>query len=159
MPSRLAAGKPAIRAGLHARCFIGGPSGSGKTRTGLIFATVLAGEKATDPQHGICVIDTEAQEALNYADDFDFYHVPWAPPYTPGELGDAILEAARDFEVVMVDSASHFWQAEGGTLDIAGGRHTGWNEARPEQNHLVQCFKNAPAHVILCTRSKMEYVT
>jgi hypothetical protein len=62
-----------------------------------------------------------------------------------------------DYAVVIVDSASHFWRAKGGTLDIADGKYGGWKEARPAQDDLVQGILSSPSHVIVCARSKMKH--
>ena len=102
--SRLDAARAAVRPALKARMSVAGPSGSGKTRSMLIIATVLAdGGK-------ILGVDTERESMLTYADDFDFTHLPWRPPYHPGELADVLLEASDTYSVVIVDSLSHFWR-------------------------------------------------
>ena len=131
---------------------VSGPTGAGKTWTALKIAEVLAeGGK-------ILVIDTEKESALTYADTFTFVHLPWLPPFEPRELARTMAEAGHEYAVVIVDSTSHFWRKEGGTLDIAGGKFTGWKDARPAQEDLVQALLDCHAHVILCARSKMEHV-
>lgn len=150
--SRLAQARAAVRPALKARLMISGPTGAGKTWTALKIAEVLAeGGK-------ILVIDTEKESALTYADNFTFVHLPWLPPFEPRELARTMAEAGHEYAVVIVDSTSHFWRKEGGTLDIAGGKFTGWKDARPAQEDLVQALLDCHAHVILCTRSKMEHV-
>lgn len=154
MTSRLNLAAPAVRPALKARLMLAAPSGGGKTKTGLIIATVLA----DDDNGKILVIDTEKESALTYADDFTFVHLPWRPPYDPRELATTIEEAGREYSVVMIDSTSHFWRKKGGTLDIAGGKFTGWADARPAQEDLVDAVLSCGAHVILCVRSKQEHV-
>jgi hypothetical protein len=130
---------------------LAGPSGSGKTRSGLIIATELA-------EGGrILGIDTEQQSMLTYADDFTFEHLAWEPPFHPRELTQLIAEAGSTYAVILVDSLSHFWRGEGGTLDIASGKFTGWKEARPAQESLVDGIIRSGAHVIVTARSKVEY--
>lgn len=131
---------------------LSGPSGAGKTRSALIVAQVLADGGP------VLVIDTERESALTYADDFTFKHLPWEPPYNPQELGTTLLEAGREFAVIIVDSLSHFWRGEGGTLDIADGKFTGWKAARPAQEDLVAALLRTDAHFIGCSRSKVEHV-
>jgi hypothetical protein len=131
---------------------LSGPPGSGKTRTALIVAEVLA------EGGSVLVIDTEQSSALTYADDFTFTHLGWHPPFDPRELAATILDAGREHQVVIVDSMSHFWRGEGGTLDIAGGKFTGWKDARPAQIDMVEAVLRCPAHVLLCARSKVEHV-
>lgn len=147
--SRVDLAKPAVRPAMWARLMLSGPSGSGKTRSGLIIAQEL-GEKT-------CVIDTEQSSALTYADDFTFDHIDWQPPYNPRELAATILDAAQAYDTVLVDSGTHFWKGEGGTLDIAHGDFTGWKQATPAQEEFVLAVLRAQAHVILCVRAKMEY--
>lgn len=81
----------------------------------------------------VLVIDTERESALTYADDFAFDHLPWHAPFDPRELGRVIAEAGDSYAVVMVDSLSHFWRAEGGTLDIAGGSSPGGRTPAPHR--------------------------
>lgn len=147
--SRLANARQAIRPSLKARLMLSGPAGAGKTWTALEVASVL-GER-------ILVIDTEKESALTYADEFTFTHLPWHAPFDPRELGTALTEAAADYDVIVVDSFTHFWTGEGGTLDIADGRFGGWKTARPAQGDAVTGILSAGAHVIICVRSKIEY--
>ncbi len=151
MTSRLQQAQPAVRTALKGRLLLSGPPGSGKTRTGLILATELAQGAP------ILGIDTEKESMATYADDFDFEHLRWMPPYDPRELTETIIEAGPKYGVIICDSLSHFWRAEGGTLDIAGGKFTGWKDARPVQEGLVEAIVSSPAHVILCVRAKVEY--
>lgn len=151
MSSRLTQARPAVRTALKGRMMLSGPPGSGKTRSGLIIATELA-------QGGpILGIDTEKESMATYADDFVFEHLRWLPPYNPRELAETINDAADNYAVIDVDSLSHFWRAEGGTLDIAGGKFTGWKDARPAQEELIEALLSVPAHVIVAVRSKVEY--
>ena len=147
--SRLSNAKPAVRPSLKARLMLSGPAGAGKTRSGLEIAQVL-GER-------ILVIDTERESALTYADEFAFTHLPWHEPFDPRELGQTLVEAAADYDTIMVDSFSHFWTGTGGTLDIADGRFGGWKTARPAQVDAVTGILSAGCHIIICVRSKMEY--
>ena len=103
-------------------------------------------------------IDTEKESMLTYADDFDFAHLPWASPYSPRELAETLVEASGTYGVIIVDSLSHFWRAEGGTLDIANGKYTGWKDARPAQEELVEAITGCATHVIVTVRSKIGYV-
>jgi AAA domain len=148
--SRLGQARPAVRPSLKARLMLSGPSGAGKTWSGLEIASVL-GER-------VLVIDTEKESALTYADDFVFTHLPWHEPYDPRELGSELIAAAADFDVIIVDSFTHFWGGAGGTLDIADGKFGGWKTARPAQADAVTGILSAACHVIICVRSKIEYI-
>lgn len=148
--SRLGLVREAVRPSLKARLMLSGPAGSGKTMTALEVATGL-GER-------ILMIDTERESALTYADSYSFDHLPWAAPYSPEELARTLYEAAGGYDVIVVDSLTHFWGGTGGTLDIADGKFGGWKVARPAQESLVQAILGADAHVIVCVRAKIEHV-
>lgn len=149
--SRLNLAQPATRPSLPARALLSGPAGSGKTRSALIVAETLA-------EGGpILMIDTEKRSGLTYADDFTFTHIDWQPPYDPRELGRTLADAG-EYAVIIVDSLSHFWRGQGGVLDIAGGKFTGWKDARPAHMDLVEAMLACKGHFIGCARSKMEHV-
>ena len=130
---------------------LSGPPGSGKTRSSLIIASVLADGGP------ILGIDTEKESMLSYAEDFSFDHLPWMPPFSPAELIEALSDAGPKYPVIIVDSLTHFWRGDGGVLSIANGRFTGWKEARPMQESLVEAILTCPAHVILGVRAKMAF--
>lgn len=150
--SRLADIRPAVRPALKARMSISGPAGSGKTRSMLIIGTVLADGAQ------ILGIDTEKESMLTYADDFAFEHLAWHPPYNPAELAETLTSVGDKYAVIIVDSLSHFWRGQGGTLDVAAGKFTGWKEARPMQEGLIEAILGAQAHMLLGLRAKVEYV-
>lgn len=146
--SRLGLAIEAVRPAMKGRMMLSGPSGAGKTYTALSIASKL-GDKTL-------VIDTEKESALTYADTFQFTHLRWEPPFDPRELAKTLTDC-DGFDVVIVDSLSHFWQKQGGTLDIADGRFTGWKDARPVQEEMVEAILSCPAHVVLCVRSKQKH--
>lgn len=149
--------QPAVRKGQKARIALAGPSGSGKTYTALTLARTL-GEK-------VLVIDTERGSSALYSDEFLFDVIEWVPPFDPRELAQVIGEASA-YDVVIVDSLSHFWEGEGGTRDIVdaaasrsrGNSFAGWKEGTPAQDRMVQAIVSAPNHVICTMRSKVDYV-
>lgn len=153
---RLDNARPAQRPKMQGRALLSGPSGSGKTWTALGIASVLAEGDLSR----VLYIDTEKESALTYADVFPgFVHLPWRPPFDPGELTQELSKITPDqWAVVVVDSGSHFWRGQGGTLDIADGKIGGWKVARPVQEALVQAWLGVPAHLVVCLRSKMEYL-
>lgn len=150
--SRLAVVKPAVRPSLKARLMLSGPAGAGKTYSALEIATVLADSGQ------ILVIDTEKESALTYADEFSFDHLPWREPFDPRELRATLIEAADRYAVILVDSLSHFWGGQGGTLDIADGKFGGWKVARPAQQDGIDGILSSAAHVIVCVRAHIEHV-
>lgn len=147
--SRLGNAKPAVRPSLKARLMLSGPAGAGKTFSALEIATVLG--------KNVLVVDTERESALTFADDFTFKHLPWHEPFDPRELAQTLVEAGGEYDVIVVDSFSHFWTGAGGTLDIADGKFGGWKTARPAQTDVVNGILSCAAHVIICTRAKIEY--
>jgi energy-coupling factor transporter ATP-binding protein EcfA2 len=144
---------------MKARVAITGPAGSGKTTNALLFAQRLAGDRGS-----IAVIDTERGSASLYSDRFNFDTVDFVPPYDPRVLCEAIdAAAAAGYEVLVIDSLSHFWAGEGGLLeqvDAASGNKfaNGWKTATPIQNKMVEKILGYPGHVITTMRSKTAYV-
>jgi len=130
------------------------------TRTALSVARVLS------PDGTVMVIDTEHESARLYAPppghepgpgEFRFKHTAWTPPYSVRELTETIQQYAKHVDVLVIDSLSHFWQGEGGVLDMAAGKFTGWKDARPAHRAMVDAIVRAPCHLIGCMRSKVEY--
>src|SRR5262249_51641603 len=122
-------------------------------------------ETLIPPSDRILVIDTEKESALTYADEFVnedgeamFDHLRWHAPYDPRELTVTLDEAGSQYGAVIVDSFTHFWRGTGGILDIANGRYTGWNEARPIQVDVVEAILRCDAHVIICAREKQGHI-
>lgn len=66
------------------------------------------------------------------------------------------------YDVVIIDSASHFWEgilAFKDKLDRRGGNSfTNWNEAGRHFKDILNAVLQSPVHVICCMRSKMDYV-
>jgi ABC-type dipeptide/oligopeptide/nickel transport system ATPase component len=140
------------------RIALDGPSGSGKTYTALTIAQVL-GDR-------IAVIDTEHGSASKYADlfSFDTLHLH---RYSPQILIDALAAAgSAGYEVVVVDSLSHFWMGTDGMLeqvDKAGKREgghgmSGWKAMRPVERQMVESLLAYPGHVICTLRVKSDWV-
>ena len=175
--------QPAVKEKLYARVAIDGPTGSGKTWTGLQWARILAG-----PKGKIGVVDTENRSASYYAPDprkpierlnwwdppYEFFPHNALPPYDPGKLADLIKAAGpelmetadRPAGVLLIDSLTHYWNGEGGTLDVVdnaaarygGNTFAGWKEGTPVQRHLLDTIIHAPFHVVVTMRSKMEWI-
>lgn len=154
--------QPAVKAKLKARVAFDGPTGAGKTWTALKWATVLAGDDGR-----IAFIDTERDSAKLYANHFTFDVVRFDPPYEVPRLIELLRTAeTAGYAVVVVDSLSHFWEGEGGLLDevdaagqrAGGNSFAGWKHGTPLQRHMVDAFLALDCHVIVCMRSKMEYV-
>jgi len=143
-----------------ARIGLIGPSGSGKTYTALRLATNMGMR--------VALIDTERGSAAKYADKFVFDTMELID-YNPQNYINGIKDAeAAGYDVLIIDSLSHAWSGTGGILDIvdtatAKSRSgnaftTGWREASPLHNKLIESMLSARLHLIVTMRSKMEYV-
>lgn len=153
---------PATRHQLRARIAFDGPTGSGKTFTMLAWARQLAG-----PNGRIAVVDTERRSASLYSDRFQFDTLEWVPPYDPRKLAEVLRAAeAEGYDVIAVDSLTHFWKGEGGTLDIVeaagrrmgGNSYAGWQTGTPALRTLIDTMLGLDAHFLGTMRSKMEHV-
>jgi hypothetical protein len=142
------------------RLGMSGPAGSGKSYSALLIASGLGGR--------IGMIDTEHGSGDLYADllpeGYDVLSL--SPPYTPARYIEAIhaLEQAG-CDVIIVDSLTHAWAGEGGSLDRqgkiadkSGNSWQAWRQITPEHNALVEALLQSPSHIIATMRAKTEYV-
>lgn len=142
------------------RLGMSGPAGSGKTYSALLIAHGLGGR--------IGLIDTEHGSGDLYADllpeGYDVLQL--TPPFTPARYVEAIqaFEAAG-VQTIIVDSLSHAWSGEGGSLDRhgkiadrSGNSWQAWRQVTPEHNALVEAMLQSSCHVIATMRAKTEYV-
>lgn len=151
--------QPATKRAVRARIALDGPSGAGKTWTALTFAEAFGNRTA--------VVDTERGSASLYADTFTFDVIELSPPFHPDRLAELIRAAEKDgYDTLVADSMSHFWEGEGGTLDIAdaagqrahGNSFAGWKTATPVLRHLIDVILAADLHIVATMRSKQEWV-
>lgn len=153
---------PAVKTESKLRMAIAGPSGSGKTYTALAVAAELV------PGGKVAVIDTEHGSAAKYADLFKFDVAHAAPPYHPDGLIKLVTYAANNgYDVIIVDSTTHYWSGAGGVLDLKDdaerrmrnpNSYTAWKDVTPIHQRMVDALISVPAHVIVTMRSKQEYV-
>lgn len=154
--------QPAVKTESKLRMAIAGPSGAGKTYTALAVAAALV------PGGRVAVVDTEHSSAAKYADLFTFDVAPAAPPYHPDGLIKLVNFAANNgYDVVIVDSVSHYWSGAGGVLDLKEdaerrmrnpNSYTAWKDVTPIHQRMVDALVGVPAHVIVTMRSKQEYI-
>jgi hypothetical protein len=147
------------------RLALEGPAGSGKTYTAQRVLRALLG-----PDGKIAALDTERRSMRKYASDFDFDVLEIEPPFHPQKLIDAITEAqALGYDGFLIDSLSHFWNEEGGMLQIVeqvakakykGNTFTAWNDPDTGglQKRLVNSILGARMHVVATMRTKTDYV-
>lgn len=150
--------KPATKAKAKLRLAISGPAGTGKTYTALKLATAF-GKTA--------VIDTERGSASKYAGDFTFDVVELSE-FNPQHYIDAIHAAENaGYDVVVIDSLSHAWNAVGGILEMvdkAAARsqskntYFAWKDVTPIHNALIEAIVGSSCHVIATMRSKSDYI-
>jgi hypothetical protein len=147
--------QPASFNGGFLRMALAGPSGSGKTYTALKIATALV------PNAKVAVIDTERGSARKFSRLFNF-DVVELRNYHPDSYTEMVKQAVKyGYNVLVVDSLSHAWSAEGGVLDLVnkkGGGFDKWKDVNPVLWRLVNTILDAQIHVIVTMRVKMEYV-
>jgi len=153
--------------------FIGlfGPSSSGKTYSALELATGIQSVVGGD----IVGIDTENRRMLHYADDFDFKHIDFQPPFGSLDYRD-VIKAAEDMgaKTVIVDSMSHEHEGPGGMIElheqIARRMATwdgkfdpkkfervkmlAWNEPKQNRRALLNQLVRTNLNVVCCWRAK-----
>lgn len=157
--------KKAERKRQHLRIAITGVTGGGKTFTSLRIAHALA-------QGGLVgVIDTENGSAQLYAGEpnpdggvFEFVTIDLAElrgKFSVDNYCEALAVMAREgVKVVVVDSLTHAWSAEGGVRDVVDrkeNKFAGWKDGTAQQNRLLQALLSYPGHLVATMRSKMEY--
>jgi hypothetical protein len=116
----------------------------------------------------IAVIDTERGSASLYSGergmDFDVLELE---SYEAEKFIQAIGQAeAEGYDVLIIDSLSHAWAGKGGILEFVdqaakrsgGGSFSGWRDATPLHNQLVDAILGAKLHIICTLRSKVEHV-
>jgi nucleoside-triphosphatase THEP1 len=152
--------KKATKAAAKLRLGLIGPAGSGKTMSALRIAHGLGGR--------VAVIDTERGSASLYSGerglDFDVLELE---SYEAEKFIQAIAQAeAAGYDVLIIDSLSHAWAGKGGILEFVdkaakrsgGGSFSGWRDATPLHNQLVDAILGAKLHIICTLRSKVEHV-
>ena len=152
--------KKASKSQAKLRLGLVGPAGSGKTMTGLRIASGLGGR--------VAVIDTERGSASLYAGERGLaFDVLELETYEAENFIRAIHDAEEaGYGVLIIDSLSHAWSGKGGILEFVdkaakrsgGGSFSGWRDATPLHNQLVDAILGAKLHVICTLRSKVEHV-
>lgn len=152
----MSAFKKAERKKAKLRLGLEGPSGAGKTYSALLIARGLS------PEGNIAVIDTENGSASLYSHLADFDVADLTPPFTPENYIELIQEAAKHYDVLIIDSISHEWSGKGGILEIhdnmPGNSFQNWAKVNPRHNRFMEAMLHAPCHVIATMRSKEQYI-
>jgi hypothetical protein len=149
--------RPAVRANVPLLIGVAGGTGSGKSYSALRLARGLADNQPFG------FIDTENGRGLHYAEAFpEMQHARLDAPFRPDKYADAIISAASQFPVIVVDSMSHEWAGDGGCLDwhdeLMGGDQkknlASWIKPKMAHKAMVTRLLQVQAHVILCFRAE-----
>lgn len=141
-------------------------SGCGKTKSALLLARGFVG-----PAGRIGMIETEAGRGEVYQGEEgvgDYLVRPIRGDFSPAEYGRAITEGEQaKLDALIVDSASHEWEAAGGVLSMAAANQAKgmkgvlvWQQPKLEhQRHFMLRFMQTPIpFVVLCMRAKYPMV-
>lgn len=151
--------KKAERTKTYLKIALVGVSGCGKTYSALLLAKGLGGK--------IAMIDTENGSGSLYSNlcEYDICNVE--APFTTEKYIAAIEEAeAAGYNVLIIDSLSHAWAAEGGLLEqvdkkaaksSSGNSFTAWRDVTPKHNKLVSSILQSKMDVIVTMRAKTAY--
>jgi len=140
------------------------PSGYGKTYSSLLLARGLVGDKGR-----IAFIDTENGSATLYDTLTDFDHCEIHPNESGQFNYQDFLKKIREaeqlgYDCVIVDSLTHLWQGirdDKDNIDLKNPKSnsfTNWAQPTKNFNAVIQALLQSRMHVIVCMRSKMEYV-
>jgi AAA domain-containing protein len=155
--------EPVKRDGIKLLMSFFGMSETGKTFSALRVAAGLEPNPAKR-----LLLDTEGGERGRLYHDAipgGYLYAALSPPFSPARYVEALDEIAQaGVNVVVIDSISHVWAAEGGVLEMA--------ELSPVKNDLGKWIlpkralrkldnriKSCGMHVILCARGKKPMIT
>lgn len=149
--------KKAERKQVRARIALVGPPGAGKTYTALRTLKHMGCTK-------IAVIDTERGSASKYAGDPELppFDVCELETFSPTNYVKAIKAAGEaGYDGLIIDSASHAWNGDGGILDTVSksGKNgfEGWAKVKPLEHEWVDAVLTFPGHLVATYRTKNEY--
>lgn len=150
--------RPVVRDSTKIVIGIAGEQGSGKTVTALLIARGMVSHPSK-----IGLLDTENKRGSLYADllDAPFMIGDLYPPFSPTRYSQAIKEFQdAGVEVLVIDSASHEWEGEGGCEDIAeaaleaGKNMADWKKAKNLHKKFINKLLQANMHIITCLRAR-----
>lgn len=146
--------QPAVRSGSKVVIGIAGPSGSGKTYTALKIARGMVNSPSE-----IGLLDTENGRGRLYSNILDgqFLHADLYAPFSPSRYRQAIKEFQdAGVKVLVIDSASHEWEGDGGCEEIAAssGKMANWKLAKSEHKKYMSGLLQSNMHIIVCLRAR-----
>lgn len=139
-----------------------GLSETGKTLSALLVAAGLE----PDP-HKRMLLDTEGgQRGRAYVNEIagGYLYASLSPPYTPERYMQALGEIeAAGVTVLVTDSASHAWFAEGGVLQMVEESNVRndmakWKDPKRRLGKMMQRYRSSDMHHILCSRAKQPLI-
>lgn len=159
--------KPAERTGVKPLVGFYGRSGSGKTFSSLLFARGLVGESGR-----VVLIDSENGRGSLFADIVPggYSVLEIDAPFSPERYQEAIVEAEKQADCIVIDSLSHSWLGEGGVLDMqeaeldrmAGDNYSkreackmaSWIKPKLQHKAMVQRILRCKVAMICCLRAE-----
>lgn len=154
--------RPAKRSSAKLLIGLFSESGRGKTYSALLLARGFVGHDGA-----VAMIETESGRGEAYADNPDvgsYSVISLSEPFSPESYGEAIRAAAQaGARALIIDSASHEWNAVGGVLDLAAQNQASgkkgplvWQQPKmAHQRHFVLPLITTPIPlVIVCMRAK-----
>ena len=159
--------RPAVFKDVHLLIGIAGGTRSGKTWSAMRLATGLADGKK------FAVVDLENERALHYANDFEFDHCLFEPPFTQQGCLEAVQECARQgHSVIVIDSFSQLWDGIGGVLEqseaeldrMAGNdfakrdrcNQASWIKPKRRLTQMIHRLTHVNAHIVFCIRAEVK---
>ena len=111
----------------------------------------------------IALIDSEHGSASLYADRFEFDSLELTEFQIENYTGALEAAAKAGYDIVIIDSTSHAWDALVERVDriakqkYGGNTWAAWSEGTPLQKKLIEAMLKYPGHIIVTCRSKTEY--
>lgn len=154
--------QPVSRSGMRFLFSFYGLSETGKTFSALMIAAGLE----PDPAKRM-LLDTEGGgRGRAYESEIEggYLYASLSPPYTPERYIQALDEIeAAGVTVLVTDSVSHAWAAEGGVLQMveeSTNRNdmAKWKEPKRRLGKMLQRYRSSDMHHILCSRAKVPKI-
>jgi hypothetical protein len=115
---------------------------------------------------GCCSTTEGGQRGRAYVNEIagGYLYASLSPPYTPERYIQALDEIEKAGVTVLVtDSASHAWFAEGGVLQMVEestlkNDMAKWKDPKRRLGKMMQRYRSSDMHHILCSRAKQPLV-
>jgi hypothetical protein len=158
---------PAVRTATPLFIGIFAPTGAGKTCSALRLAAGIQRIVGGD----IAGIDTESRRMLHFADQFKFNHIPFAAPFSPLDYLEAIeFAVTKGAKTIIIDSATHEHEGEGGVLEWHARETTrlatawkcseekaqmsAWKEPKQARRRMIARLLQINVNFVFCFRAR-----